>query len=98
MPIRYLAELCLGGAGIPACSLLQGGPNTPVVRNIVVQDVTCKSSKYALYLRGYESSPIHDIALTRCKFENVAKPDVIENVQGLTTDDFVVKGKLVSRG
>jgi polygalacturonase len=75
-----------------------GGPNTPVVRNIVVQDVTCKSSKYALYLRGYESSPIRDIALTRCKFENVAKPDVIENVQGLTVDDFVVNGKLVSRG
>jgi polygalacturonase len=72
-----------------------GGPFTPTVRNIAVQNVTCKSSKYALYLRGYESAPIREVALSHCNFEHVEKPNLIENVQGLKTDDVSINGKKV---
>ncbi len=72
-----------------------GGPFQPVVRNIAVQDVTCKSSKYALYLRGYPSAPIRDVQLTRCNFEHVAKPNVIENVLGLVANEVRIDGQLL---
>lgn len=65
----------------------EGGPFQPMVRNIVIEEVTCKKSQYALYLRGYKSAPIRDVRLRHCVFENVAKPDVIENVTGLSLDD-----------
>ena len=70
-----------------------GGPHAPVVRNITVQDVTCKTAKYALYLRGFESSPIRDVHLSNCTFERVSQPNVIENVRGLSTRDVTVEGR-----
>jgi polygalacturonase len=69
------------------------GPFQPTARNIVVQNVTCKKSKYALYLRGYESSPIHDVRLAHCVFEHVEKANVIEHVEGLTAEDVTVNGQ-----
>ena len=77
------------------------GPNgsfQPTVRNIVVQNVTCKKSKYALYLRGYESSPIHDVRLAHCVFEHVEKSNVIEHVEGLTAEDVTVNGQPLQGG
>jgi hypothetical protein len=70
-----------------------GGPFQPTVRNIVVQNVTCKKSKYALYLRGYESSPIHYVRLAHCVFEHVEKANVIEHVERLTVEDVTVNGQ-----
>jgi polygalacturonase len=69
------------------------GEFQPTVRNIAVQNVTCKKSKYALYLRGFESSPIHDVRLSHCVFENVEKPNMIEHVEGLRVEDVTVNGQ-----
>lgn len=70
------------------------GPEHPVVRNIDIRDVTSRKSKYALQLRGFPDSPMNDIHFERCSFENVANPDVVENVKGLTLSDVKVNGKL----
>ena len=70
------------------------GQFPPVVRNIEMKNVTSKKSKYALYLRGYEHSPLRDIRLAQCLFENVAKDDVIENVEGLAFDRVAVNGRI----
>jgi polygalacturonase len=69
------------------------GEFPPTVRNIAMQNVTCKKSKYALYLRGFESSPIHDVRLSHCVFENVEKPNTIEHVDGLRVEDVTVNGQ-----
>lgn len=58
----------------------------PVVRNIEMRNVTSKKSKYALYLRGYKQSPLRNIRISRCRFENASLPDVIENVEDLMID------------
>jgi polygalacturonase len=65
----------------------EGGAHQPTVRNIEVADVTCKKSRYALYLRGFKSSPITQIKLMRCTFDGVAKSNVAENVQGIELID-----------
>lgn len=70
-----------------------GGPFRPVVRNISVEDVTCRKSKYAVYLRGYPSSPIRDVRLARCTFDSVARTNVVENVEGLKLDSVAVNGR-----
>jgi polygalacturonase len=71
-----------------------GGPFTPVVRNVNVGGVKSRSSKHAVYLRGFPSAPIRDIHLSGCDFENVAQANVIENVIGLSARDVRINGKI----
>ncbi|MFB3825544.1 MAG: glycoside hydrolase family 28 protein [Bryobacteraceae bacterium] len=60
-----------------------GGPHMPTVRDIDVRGVTCNRSKYALALRGFKESPIRNVRVADCAFRNTARPDIIENVEGL---------------
>lgn len=71
------------------------GPYDPVVRNVEVRDLSCARSEYALYLRGYEDSPIRNVRLVDATFEQVAEPSVIEHVVGLELEDVVVNGEQV---
>jgi polygalacturonase len=67
------------------------GPFKPVVRNIEVRGLTCRKSNYALYLRGYKDAPIRAVRLEQCVFENVAKPNVVENVEDLALIDVKIR-------
>jgi polygalacturonase len=71
------------------------GPERPVVRNIEIRDVTCKKAEHALDVRGFPNAKIHDIRIEHCTFENVAKPNVVENVEGLAMTNVIVNGKKV---
>jgi polygalacturonase len=70
-----------------------GGPFTPSVRNVVVENIKSQRSRYALYLRGYENARITGVRVAHCVFDNVAEPDVIENVASLDLVDDVRNGK-----
>ena len=59
------------------------GKFTPIVRDIEVRNVTSQKSRNALSLRGYARSPVTNVRLKDCKFENVAQPDVLENVKDI---------------
>ena len=61
----------------------KGGPFKPVVRNVVLENITSHKSKQGLTLRGFPDAPITGVRLINCKFENAAQPDVIENVKDL---------------
>ena len=69
------------------------GKFPPVVREIDVRNVTSARSQYGLLLRGYAHTPIRDVRITDCVFDNVAKDDVIEGVTGLTLANVRVNGK-----
>jgi polygalacturonase len=71
------------------------GNFTPIVRNVGVRNVTSKRSKYALYLRGFKNAPITDILLEDCAFDNVAKPNVAENVHDVTLRNVRINGRVV---
>jgi hypothetical protein len=47
---------------------------------------------------GFANSPIRDIRLERCTFDNVSDMDVVTQVQGLVLNDVKVNGKIVRRG
>jgi polygalacturonase len=70
------------------------GKFTPKVRNINMENVTSKKSKYALFLKGYKRSPITDVRLKNCTFDNVASPDIIENVRNLVLENVKINGEL----
>ena len=75
---------------------VEKGDFKPVVRNINMENVTSRKSKYALFLRGFEDAPIIDVRLKNCTLDNVANPDVISNVKNLVLENVKINGKLAS--
>jgi len=71
----------------------RGGPFQPLVKNVVVENVTSQKSKRALYLRGYPDAPVSGVRIAHCSFLDVAENDVIENVKGLQLEDVKRNGK-----
>ena len=77
------------------------GQFPPIVRNVEVRNVTSRKSQYGLLLRGFSHDPIQDVRLIDCTFDNVAKPDLIEAVKGLSLTNVringVVKNEVINR-
>ncbi|HEX8560765.1 MAG TPA: glycosyl hydrolase family 28 protein [Pyrinomonadaceae bacterium] len=73
------------------------GRFTPVVRNLVVENLKSGKSRHALDVQGFENAPVYDLRLKDCAFDNVERPAVVRNVSGLTLTNVRVNGKLVDR-
>ncbi|MEO8623674.1 MAG: glycoside hydrolase family 28 protein [bacterium] len=71
------------------------GSFMPVVRDISMQRVSSRKSKYALNLRGFAHAQITDVRLSECQFSDVANGSIVENVRGLSLDRVSVNGKNV---
>lgn len=74
----------------------EGGPFKPVVKNILVSNVTCQKSKYGIYLRGYASAPITGVKISHCTFNNAAQDNFVKDVQDITVADVTVNGKSIT--
>jgi polygalacturonase len=75
---------------------IEKGNYKPRVRNINLENVTSKKSKYALFLRGFDDAPIRDVRLKNCTLDNNASPDVISNVKNLVLENVKINGKLAT--
>lgn len=71
------------------------GPERPVVRNIDIRDVTCRKAEYGLNIRGFPNAKIRNVHMEHCTFEKVAKPNIVENVEGLSLAGVMMNGKKV---
>ena len=71
------------------------GEHTPMVRNYVVEDLTCTTGKRAVDLQGLTNAPIYDVTLKNCTFGTVKNPSVIKNVIGLKLQNVKIDGKVV---
>ena len=69
------------------------GKYTPVARDINVERVTSRKSRYGLFLRGFENAPIRDVRITDCQFNNVSDGNQIWFVEGLKTVRTTMNGK-----
>ncbi len=70
------------------------GEFTPVVRNVYVENVSSQKSKYGLLLDGYERSPITNVNVINCSFDNVADGNIMNYVENLTVKNFTINGEL----
>lgn len=72
------------------------GGHTPVVRNYVVENLTCLTPNMAVDLQGLDNAPIYDVRLINCDFGTVKKPSIIKNVKNLKLENVRVGGKQVT--
>jgi polygalacturonase len=69
------------------------GKFPPSVGDIDVRNVTSRKSQYALLLRGYTHTPVRNVRITDCTFDNVEKDDIVEGVSRLTLTNVSINGK-----
>ena len=74
----------------------ENGPFTPVVRNVFVNGLKSGKSQRALDMQGFKKAPITNINLENCTFDNVAKSNIVKNVEGLTIRNVRINGHLVT--
>lgn len=72
-----------------------GGKYKPLVRDIEIRDVRCGKSQRVLSLSGYPAAPIQDVRLVDCTFDNVQKPNSVENVKGLSLTGVRINSVIV---
>ncbi len=72
------------------------GVHTPEVRNIYFANVTSKKSRYGLFVKAYERSPVRNLRLEHCSFEGVQSGNVLEYVEGLYLKDVKINGVSVT--
>jgi polygalacturonase len=68
------------------------GSFTPIARNIDMRRVRSRKSQYGVYLRGFPNAPIENVRVIDCRFDDVAKGNVAENVRGLDVSGTTVNG------
>jgi polygalacturonase len=71
------------------------GDHIPVVRNYVVEDLTCVTGNRAVDLQGLSNAPIYDVMMRNCIFGTVKNPSVVKNVVGLKLENVKIEGKVV---
>jgi polygalacturonase len=60
------------------------GNFTPIVRNVEMKNVESGKSQFGIWIRAYDRSPATKISIERCIFEDVAEPNVLDNVKDLS--------------
>jgi len=92
----YMRDIEAGQVAGPAIEIdfqYEEGPNgpfTPVVRDVDVQNVSCRQAGSGMSLRGYRNAPIRDVRLRHLRIDKVSKPNVVENVEGFVTEDVKI--------
>ena len=56
-------------------------------------NLTSKKSSYAVWIKAYNRSPLQNIELKDCFFDNVEKENVLESVENLEIESVVINGK-----
>jgi polygalacturonase len=71
------------------------GKFTPVMRNFHFSNITSKKSPYALNMKAYQRSPVKNLQIENCSFENVKNPNIIENIEITKCKSVTINGKLI---
>ncbi len=71
------------------------GEFIPVMRNYVVENLTCTKGSRAVDLQGLDNAPIFDVVLKNCTFGTIEKSSIIKNVKGLKLENVKIGGKVV---
>ena len=64
--------------------------------DIQVETVVSNKSLNAVDAQGFANAPIYDVALRDCDFRNVANPNIVENVKGISFRNVKINGKPVT--
>ncbi|MFO7726681.1 MAG: hypothetical protein R6V45_14190 [Oceanipulchritudo sp.] len=62
---------------------------TPILRNVLLENVVCRKTQYPVYLVGCEDSPLITITLRNCVIAGAERPSMIEHVQELHFENVI---------
>ena len=71
------------------------GPFTPEVRNIQLENVESQKSPYAIWIKAYDRSPVKNLSLENCLFNNVANKNIMLNVVDFKSSRVLLNGELL---
>jgi polygalacturonase len=71
------------------------GDHIPMVRNYVVDGLTCGNGNRAVDLQGLDNAPIYDVTIRNAKFGTMKNRSVVKNVKGLKLENVTVNGEKV---
>jgi len=63
----------------------------PVVRNVVMEDVTVQQTPRVLRVEGFPGAIIEDIGIYNSAFRNVQKDDIVQGAEDVELVDCVVE-------
>ncbi|MFZ5928441.1 MAG: glycoside hydrolase family 28 protein [Acidobacteriota bacterium] len=72
------------------------GPHLPAVRRIEMENIRCRRTRYGVYIRGFEKSPVRDIVLRNWEVDQAPGGNVIEHAEAIRTEGVRMGGKTVS--
>jgi len=72
------------------------GPNMPVLRNVILNNIKSNKSKYGVWIDGYtDHISVHDILIRNCSFNNVEKGNLIIGAENVVFEEVFLNGEKV---
>lgn len=90
-----LFDLFYGGASVKD-EVPPVSEETPVFRNIYINDVTCKGAGRAIFFNGLPEMPIENINLKGITISDAAEGAVLSRAKGVTIDNLKIQTKTPS--
>ncbi len=75
------------------------GPNMPLVKNFLIENITSEKSKYGIWIDGFEDSPqkqVSGITIRNCTFNNVQIPHKIVGAEKVVLNNVTINGEKIS--
>jgi hypothetical protein len=69
------------------------GKFDPVVRDIVIENLSIEQANRVFQVRGLERDPIRDVRLIDVRVTSAAEIGVVENIEGFVTENVMINGK-----
>jgi Endopolygalacturonase len=71
------------------------GAFKPVMRNLVVDNLTSGKSKFGVDIQGLDNAPVNDLNISNSTFENVSNGNIVKNLVGAKLDNVKINGKKI---
>jgi polygalacturonase len=71
------------------------GAFKPVMRNLVVSDLTSGKSKFGVDIQGLDNAPVYALSISNTTFENVSDGNIVKNLFGAKLDNVKINGKKI---
>lgn len=74
------------------------GPNLPLVRNFVMENVTSRKSRFGVFIDGLENTEraqVQGVIIRNCSFNNVEIPTRIVGAENVVFEEVFINGKKV---
>ncbi len=72
------------------------GPHLPLVRRIEMENIRCRRTRYGVYIRGFEKSPVRDVVLRNWEVDEAPGGNVIEHASGIRAEGLLIAGRPVT--